>query len=129
MSQISQENTCARDYFWIKLQAGACNFIKKEALTQMFSCEFCEISKNTFFHRTPPVAASELVKKYCFKLFRILQIEYIIYKKHKKMHCKRFEHIPCFFRGNIFDYDWIWYIFIEYRLKRVIYLGFFTLHS
>ena len=27
----------------------ACNFIKKEALTQMFSCEFCEISKNTFF--------------------------------------------------------------------------------
>ena len=84
MSQISQENTCARDYFWIKLQAGACNFIKKEALTQMFSCEFCEISKNTFFHRTPPVAASELVKKYCFKLFRILQIEYIIYKKHIK---------------------------------------------
>ena len=25
----------------------------------MFSCEFCEISKNTFFHRTPLVAASE----------------------------------------------------------------------
>ena len=24
-------------------------FIKKEALTQVFSCEFCEISKNTFF--------------------------------------------------------------------------------
>ena len=28
---------------------GACNFIKKEALAQVFSCEFCEISKNTFF--------------------------------------------------------------------------------
>ena len=28
---------------------GACNFIKKETLTQVFSCEFCEISKNTFF--------------------------------------------------------------------------------
>ena len=27
----------------------ACNFIKKEALAQMFSCEFCEISKCTFF--------------------------------------------------------------------------------
>ena len=26
----------------------------------MFSCEFCVISKNTFFHRTPPVAASVL---------------------------------------------------------------------
>ena len=26
-----------------------CNFIKKETLSQVFSCEFCEISKNTFF--------------------------------------------------------------------------------
>ena len=25
------------------------NFIKKEKLAQVFSCEFCEISKNTFF--------------------------------------------------------------------------------
>ena len=25
------------------------NFIKKETLAQVFSCEFCEISKNTFF--------------------------------------------------------------------------------
>ena len=25
------------------------NFIKKETLAQMFSCEFCEISKNIFF--------------------------------------------------------------------------------
>ena len=27
----------------------ACNFIKKEALAQVFPCEICEISKNTFF--------------------------------------------------------------------------------
>ena len=27
----------------------ACNFIKKETLAQVFSCEFCEISKNNFF--------------------------------------------------------------------------------
>ena len=26
----------------------ACNFIEKNTLAQMFSCEFCEISKNTF---------------------------------------------------------------------------------
>ena len=25
-----------------------CNFIKKEAQAQVFSCEFCKISKNTF---------------------------------------------------------------------------------
>ena len=32
--------------------------IKKETLAQVFSCEFCEISKNTFLHRTPLVVAS-----------------------------------------------------------------------
>ena len=36
-----------------------CNFIKKNTLAQVFSCEFCEISNNTFFDRTPLVAASE----------------------------------------------------------------------
>ena len=36
----------------------AYNFIKKETLAQVFSCEFCEISKNTFLHRTRLVAAS-----------------------------------------------------------------------
>ena len=44
--QNLQENFCARVSFLIKLQA--CNFIKKEALAQVFSCEFCEISKNAF---------------------------------------------------------------------------------
>ena len=35
--------------FLIKLQASACTFIDKETLAQVFSCEFCEIYKNTFF--------------------------------------------------------------------------------
>ena len=35
----------------------ACNIIKNETLAQVFSCEFCEISKNTLF--TEQVAASE----------------------------------------------------------------------
>ena len=34
-----------------------CNFIKKETFTQVFSCEYREISKNTFFSKTPAVAA------------------------------------------------------------------------
>ena len=49
ISQNPQENICARISFLIKLQASACNFIKKETLTQVFSREFCKISKNTFF--------------------------------------------------------------------------------
>ena len=46
----------ARVTFLIKLQVSVCNFIK-EALAQVFSCEFCEIFKNTFFYKTL-VAAS-----------------------------------------------------------------------
>ena len=32
-----------------KSDGTACNFIKKETLAQVFSCEFCENFKNTFF--------------------------------------------------------------------------------
>ena len=35
------------------LEAEACNFIKKETLAQVFSCEFCKIFKDTFLCRTP----------------------------------------------------------------------------
>ena len=49
VSQNSQENTCTKVSFLV--------LIRPEA--QVLSCEFCEISKNTFFHRTPLVAASK----------------------------------------------------------------------
>ena len=49
-SQNSQEKTCTRVIFLNEV-AGlqACNFIKKETVAQVFSCEFCEIFKNAFF--------------------------------------------------------------------------------
>ena len=49
ISQNSQVNTRARVYFLMKLQTSSCNFIKKETLAQVFSCELFEISKNNFF--------------------------------------------------------------------------------
>ena len=42
ISQNSHENTCAR----------ACNFMKKETLAYVFSCEFCEIFKNSILKKT-----------------------------------------------------------------------------
>ena len=38
-----------KSLFFNKVAGLICNFIKKETPTQVFSCEFCEISKNTFF--------------------------------------------------------------------------------
>ena len=44
-------NKVAKQLYWNHTSAWVegCNFIKKEILTQMFSCEICEISKNVFF--------------------------------------------------------------------------------
>ena len=58
ISRNSQESTCARVSFLIKLQA-AFNLIKKDTLVQVFSCEFYEISKNTFFTEHPWATASK----------------------------------------------------------------------
>ena len=55
-------------FFWLKscfensqtmhlkrptIDVGACDFIKKETLEQVFFCKFCEIFKNAFFYRLP----------------------------------------------------------------------------
>ena len=70
--QNSQENTCARASILIKLQA----FIKIETLAQVFSCEFCEISKNTFSYRASAMAWNEQVY---FALKIISTITLLIY--------------------------------------------------
>ena len=57
--QNSQEHTYDRaSFLMITLPATACNFIKKQTLAQMFSREFCEISKNTFFTKYLQATAS-----------------------------------------------------------------------
>ena len=38
-----------QSFFFNKVAGLHCNFIKKEALAQVFSYEVCKISKNTFF--------------------------------------------------------------------------------
>ena len=65
-AKFKGKHTCPRISFLIKLQAPACNFIKKETLAQVFSREFRKISKNTFSYITPPEAASV----WCFRGYR-----------------------------------------------------------
>ena len=48
-------------------------FLEISQNSQVFSCEFSEISKNTFLHRTPLVAASfisEFEEKYIYPLIK-----------------------------------------------------------
>ena len=49
ISQNSQEKSSTRVFFLNKVvRLQPINFIKKETLAQVLSCEFCEIFKNTF---------------------------------------------------------------------------------
>ena len=59
ISQNSQENTCVRVSFLMKLQVSACNFIKKETLAPVFSCEFCKMFNNTFITEHLRVTVSQ----------------------------------------------------------------------
>ena len=43
-TQLNNNVTC-----WKVLKLSIANFIKKETLAEVFSCEFCEIFKKTFF--------------------------------------------------------------------------------
>ena len=43
---------------WQIIGLGPATLLRKKTLAQVFSCEFCEICKNTFYYRTPLVAAS-----------------------------------------------------------------------
>ena len=58
--KINRKHLCQSLFFSkaADLRPEVCNLIKKETLAQVFSCEICEILKNTFFYRRLLVAAS-----------------------------------------------------------------------
>ena len=49
-------------HFWIKFQSFRPATLKVTT-TKVLFCEYCKIFKNSFFHRTPPVAASVTCKR------------------------------------------------------------------
>ena len=92
ISQNSEEDTCARVSFLIKLQAWdlapAALLKNRLFLTpalyskrDLFSCEFCEISKNTFFYGTSPMATSEVGCNECwdFGIFNFILFSLFVF--------------------------------------------------
>ena len=63
ISQNLQENTSATVSF------EACNLIKKENLAQVFSCEYCEILRTSFFIEHLPWLLLRLQKTSDFLIF------------------------------------------------------------
>ena len=75
----SQENTCARVSFLVELQASGLQlYLKRDSGTGV-SCEFYEISNNTFSYRTPPVAASV---SNTFKCVQAVRLATLLRKRH-----------------------------------------------
>ena len=64
--QNSQENTCGRVSFLIKLKNN-----KKETLEQVFSCKFCEFSENTF-------STEHLPDEYFFKEHTAIELNELL---------------------------------------------------
>ena len=59
ISQNSQKTLVPESLFKQSCRPEVCNFIKKETLAQVFSCEFCKSSKNIFFTEHLWATASE----------------------------------------------------------------------
>ena len=55
------------------------NFVKKDTLAQVFSCEFCEISKNTFFTEHLWETASEKICLCVFIAHKVFQGYLVLY--------------------------------------------------
>ena len=67
ISRYSQENTCVGVSFLIKLQAlRPVTLLKRDSDTGFFSCEYCEIFKNTYFEEHLRTAVTENIP--CSKL-------------------------------------------------------------
>ena len=60
ISLNAQKNTCSRVIFYYEVAGLGHATLLKKRLAQLFSCECCEIFKNTFFQATLLVAASEM---------------------------------------------------------------------
>ena len=74
------------------LQALACYFIKKETQAQVFSCEFCENSKNTFF--TEHLRTNASLSNIYFKLLESIKISGNIHTKWVKLKTQNTENNP-----------------------------------
>ena len=61
--KFTGKHLCHSSYL-IKLQAETCNFIKRETLVQVFSCECSEFFRNIFFREHLRVTASTSCQRF-----------------------------------------------------------------
>ena len=83
MSRIRQKQEVFCKKGVLRNFAEACNFVKKETLAQLFSCEFPKVFKNTFPDKAFLVAAScvsEWIYTFSFRTSCLKQTQYLKFK-------------------------------------------------
>ena len=128
--EVFYEKRCSQKFHKIHRKASvpesqACNFIKKETLAKVFSCEFCEISKNTFFTEHLWVAASEFVtdrlifrsrccRSHNFFKIRVLK-NFAILEPISNNKAAGLPTVTAsdFLRQQILFCSWIWYLLLS----------------
>ena len=85
-AKLTRKHPCQSLFF--NKGARACNFIKKETVAQLFSCEFCEISTSTIFTEHLRATAS-LVRKLriCSHLLKKSLMENLCHIFHQMTMC------------------------------------------
>ena len=73
LHKIYRKTPVPESFFKQNRKAEGCNFIKKETLAQGLSCEFCEMSTNTYF-KTPLETASDFIRSVFFLYFPLSKI-------------------------------------------------------
>ena len=63
-AKVTGKNLCQSLFLNNVADLRPATLLKKETLAQVFSCDFCEISKNTFYYKIPLVAASDSLKPF-----------------------------------------------------------------
>ena len=80
-----------RTHLYHSKESQACNFIKKDTLSQVLSCEFCKIFKNTFFTEHLWITASDFnlvtisEKKINFSCHNVIKHGYLLVQFQQEM--------------------------------------------
>ena len=94
-TKLTGKHLCQSLLFWDK------DSLNVEA--QAFSCEFCEISKNTFLHRTPLVATSENTKGILQKQPSKGSLKKVVMRHFVEFTRKHFPESPFLIKANAVD--------------------------
>ena len=103
-AKFTEKHLCQSLFFFNKIQVDDCNFIKREALIEVFSCQYCKSFKNIYFKN---ICLSGCFWSGCFRRIDFCYSEKVIWigcvkkcsEKVRKIHRKTTALKSLFYSG------------------------------